>query len=417
VPEETALRLRTPAALALALGTSIPAAARADDVPHLRWDLPIHCIPGPERKVVRIQCDDFTHPATCLVAPDQTAEGTALSRVNTCTVQSSDEGLYWKMVDQGATMVPAIAEAPPGFERSARGRAFQTKFDLYDRVYVGVAWAPTYAHAGPGVVAPGGFPFGRAEADIGMDASVLSVHGRSRHDMQVLKGTVALGDLNVNGLLFAYDYQHVHQRPGLWVTTFVGQPRVHPVAVPLGWGFRVMQVEDRPPAARGTLDMELAEAHVSWNPVQSGDMYNRLRFEAGADFGKSWADRTAIANGFDSGRWYVGFTSAMRSRVSLGAGGLHYLFADVAYVRPTLVAEGDAPQRTVNRVKAQLAYEGVVLAVNDQPISLRLAALGAARDDLSGGARNVEVGATAGLRFSFWAPPRLIEALPEIEDP
>jgi hypothetical protein len=373
-------------------------------------------MPGPDGKIVRVQCDDAV-PATCLVAPNQTAEGSELRRVNACAETTSDLGAYGRLVARGMRMIPAIAEAPPGFERSEKGRAFQTKFDLYDRVYVGVAWAPTYARAGSGAPKPPGFPLGRAAADIGMDASVLSLHGRSRHDMQVLKGTVGLGDLQVNGLLFGYDYQHVHRRPGLWISTFLGAPRVYPVAFPLGWGFRVLQVEDRPPSARGTLDMELGEVHLSWNPVQSGDMYSRLRFEAGADLGKSWADRNAITGGFDTGRWYVGFTSAVRSRVSLGEGGLHYLFADVAYVRPTLVADGDVPQRTVNRVKGQLAYEGMVLAINDQPLSLRVAATGAARDDLAGGARNVEVGATAGLRFSFWAPPRLLEPLPEIEDP
>jgi hypothetical protein len=283
--------------------------------------------------------------------------------------------------------------------------------DLYDRVYLGVAWAPTYTRGG--VAAPSGLPFGRAEADIGMDASVLSVHDRAEHDLHVLEGTVGLGDFQTNALLFAYDYQRVRRLPAFWVTAIGGPPRDRFVASPIGWGFRVLQVEDRPPAAPSSTSSVLGEAHLSWNPVRWGDMQNRLRFEAGADLGKSWADRATIANGLGMGRWYAGFTSAVRSRMSLGAGGRHYLFADVAYVRPTLAPEGDVPRRTVNRVKALFAYEGVVVVLDEHPVSLRVAATGAARDDLSGGTRNVEVGATAGLRLSLWAPHRSAE----LEDP
>src|SRR5262249_44661796 len=144
-------------------------------------------------------------------------------------------------------------------------------------------------------------------------------------------------DLQVSGLLFSYDYQHLHRRPSFWVSTFVGKPRVYPVPLPLGWGFRVLNVEDRPPAFRDTLDMEFAEAHLAWNPWQSRELYNHFRIEAGADFGKYWQNREAITRGAGTGRWYVGFSSAMKSRFALGNKGLHYLFADIAYLRPTFV--------------------------------------------------------------------------------
>jgi hypothetical protein len=408
------MRPSSPATLAICLGIVCARTARADEAPRLRWDLLVRCMYTPGGEAVRVQCDDAHRE--CLVAPDKTAAGSGLTRVQECpSIAEARE--YEELVRAGARMVPAVAEAPPGFERDRNGRAFQTKFDLLDRVYVGAAWAPSYERGSAVTPAPPGLPFGRGEAELGMDASVLSPQGRSRHDFQVLQGTVAFTDLQVSGLLFAYDYQQVHRRPAFWVTSFLGPPRVFPVSTPLGWGFRLLDVEDHPPAARSSLDMELAEVHLSWNPLQSDDMYRRLRFEAGADLGKSWADRATIAGGFDAGRWYVGFTSAVRSRVSLGEGGLHYLFADVTYVRPTLVVDGDLPQRAVNRLEAKLAYEGVLIALNDQPVSLRVAATGAARDDLAGGARNVEVGATAGLRFSFWAPPRALTPLPDLEDP
>lgn len=402
--------------MSLGIVAGAASSARADEIPRLKWDRPVRCMQGPDGKVVRVQCDDDHNPTECLVAPNQTSEGGELRRVGECTAVV-DPSAYQHLQRRGARLTAAIAEAPPGFERSERGRAYQTKFDLLDRVYIGLAYAPVYGRGGVGSPIPSKLTFGLAQAELGMDASYLSPHGRSRHDFQVLAGTVSFADFHFSGLAFAYDYQQVHRRPAFWVTTFFGKPRLYPVALPLGWGFRVLDVEDRPPSSRGTLDMEVAEAHVSWNPWQSPDMYSRLRLEAGADVGKSWVDRTQIAQSIGSGRWYVGFTSALRTRVSLGEGGLHYLFADLAYLRPTLVAAGDQPVKPVNKIKAQFAYEGVLIAINDQPLSVRLTASGTTRDDLAGGARNVEVGATAGLRFSFWAPPRIVEPLPELEDP
>ena len=405
-----------PAITALCLGLALSSPARAEEPGRLQWDRPIRCMEAPDGKVVRVQCDDDIHPTACLVAPNTTAEGGELHRLKECTT-IMDKRAYALLTATGARLTPALAEVPPGFSRSVGGRAYQTKFDLLDRVYVGVGWAPVYAHTGDGSPPPSGLPFGRAQVELGMDASVLSPRGRSRHDFEVLQGTATFTDLHFNGQVFAYDYQQVHRRPVFWMTTFFGTPHLYPVAIPLGWGLRVLNIDDRPPAARNNLDMEFLEAHVSWNPIQSSDMYNRLRIEAGADFGKAWADRSQLANGFDTGRWYGGFTSALRSRVSLGEGGLHYLFADLAYRRPTLVADGDQPVRALNQFKGQLAYEGVLVAINDQPVSLRLAATGAVRDDLAGGNRNVEMGGSAGLRFSFWAPPRVTEPMPALEDP
>jgi len=192
----------------------------------------------------------------CLVAPNHAADGSELRRVQECKVVEGT-GAYEALERSGARLVPAIAEAPPGFARSAEGRAYQVKFDLYDRVYLGVAWAPYYATRDPrSTSSPGGLGAGRAAAEIGFDASVLSPHGRSRHDMSVLEGSVTFPDLTVNGLLFSYDYQQEHRRPAFWVTTFLGPPKHFGVPIPFGWGFRLLEVEDRPPSLRDSLDME-----------------------------------------------------------------------------------------------------------------------------------------------------------------
>lgn len=384
--------------------------ARADDAPKLDWETPTRCMKDPEGKVVRVQCDPVTK--RCLVAPNTTPEGNELRRIKLCNEQGG-EYAYRQLERGGAHFVPAAAEAPPGFARSKEGRAYQVQFDLLDRVYVGAAWAPTFLRPDPRIPAPPGFPFARARIEVGLSASVLSPKGRSRHDIRALEATASFSDLQLSGLVFAYDYQHIHRRPAFFVTSFFGDPKLHPVPIPIGWGFRTLKVEDRPPGSRRALDLEVVESHISWNPLQSRDMYSHLRLEAGADVGARLPDRS---EGVTAGTWYVGPTAAVRSRLALGAGGLHYLFLNVDYGRPMILV-GKQGGRSAQRVTGSVAYEGVLMAINDQPISLRLAANGGLFDDPVTGARAFEVGGAAGLRFSFWAPPRSFEPLPEMEDP
>jgi hypothetical protein len=59
-----------------------------------------------------------------------------------------------------------------------------------------------------------------------------------------------------------------------------------------------------------------------------------------------------------------------------------------------------------NRLRIDLQYEAIILAINDQPLSFKLAAGGEKRDDLPGVPDQWAFVADAGLRFSLWAPPR-----------
>jgi len=370
----------------------------------------------PKGEDVRVQCTHENGQDRCLVAPNQLSYGGELHRVQDCTPTEESADAYQKLVASGAKMVPAIAEAPAGFARSQNGRAFQVKFDLLNRIYLGLSWVPTFQKLSTQAALPGNFPFGRGQVETGFDISVLSPRGRSRHDFRILEGSATFSDLELTGLLFAYDYQHEHRRPTFWISTFFGQPKVHPVTPAMGWGFRVVNVNDRPPAFRNTLDIEFLEGHISWNPWQSSDMYSHLRIEAGADVGKFWPNRGDVAKGLGTGRWYGGLTTAIKSRFSLGEGGLHYIFVNGTYLRPYIFDSKNVSQ-PVNKVNASMAYEGIFIAINDQPLSFRVAASGSARDDPDTKRLSVELRLMAGLRISFWAPPRTFEPLPEIEDP
>lgn len=413
--KEAPLR-RVPAIRVLAIVTLACASlsarkAGAAELPRLDWNKPIRCMFDGDGKPVRVQCDVREGKKQCLVAPTLGDDGNELRRLNAC--QQDSANAYQALERAGVPLVRAVAEAPPGYARAEAGRAYQVAFDMLDRFYIGAAWTPTFQKPDTRIVAAPGFPLARARVEMGFTASVLSPHGRSRHDFRVLEGAASFSDFHVNGQLFAYDYQQVHRRPTFWFTTFFGEPRVFPGRLPLGFGFRVLRLEDRPPAFRRALDLELAEFHLAWSPWQSADMYSHLRLEAGADTGKHLEDRS---QGFGPGAWYLGPTAAVRSRLALGEGGLHFLFVDVDWARP-LVAAGELAARALMRVDASFAYEGVLVAINDQPISVRLAATGSSREDPATQVRSVELGASAGLRFSFWAPPRVFEPLPAIEDP
>jgi hypothetical protein len=405
-------------AVCLLVGLGGARAARAEERPRLRWTEPVRCIRTPTGDVVRVQCDDPATQRRCLVAPNQMEGGADLRHVQECSV-IEDSTAYKALVDAGTRLEPALPETPPGYERTPNGRAFQVKFDLLNRVYVGASWIPSFQKSDARLPSPdSGSPFGlgRGQAETGLHISALSPHGRSRHDFRILEGTATFKDLEINGLLFAYDYQHLHRRPAYWVSTFIGPPRVYPVSTPLGWGFRVLAINDRPPAFRDTLDMEMVEAHAAWDPWQSSDLYSHIRVEAGADIGEFWEKRSQLTKGLRTGVAYSGFSGAIRSRFSLGQGGLHSVQMDVTWRRPTLLG-GEHAGESSNRVNATFAYEGVLIAVNDQPFSVRLAATGSTRDDPAAGARSFELGFNAGLRFSFWAPPRVFEPMQELEDP
>jgi hypothetical protein len=379
----------------------------------MAWDKPVRCMVGEDGKTVRVQCETREGQLVCLWSPNEAITGGEIDHTKPCdTVEPVDA--YKRLAKDGAKMVQGIAEAPPGYARAASGRAYQVKFDLMNRIYLGAAWVPTFQ-----LTAKAFDPatqFGRGQAEMGIELSVLSHKGRSRHDIHILEGTATFADLELRGLLFSYDYEHMHRRPAFWLTTFFGRPRLYEVEPPFGWGFRVLRVNDRPPAFKDTLDMEFAEAHVAWNPWQSDNMFNHLRIEAGADFGKFWQDRNEVGKGLGTGSWYAGFDASAKLRVTLGDSGLHNVFIDLGYFHPVYL-DGPKAGAGADHLTLKAGYEGVFAAINDQPLSFRFSAEGATRDDPFVSTRNVEVRAMMGLRFSFWAPPRVFEPLPEFEDP
>jgi hypothetical protein len=392
---------------------ALTASASADDnLPNLSWDRPVTCYALDNGKNARVQCEMDGKGERCLVAPAEMAgTGDPLDRVQPCA--SVESAKTYAILAKRARMVPAVAEVPPGYARGENGRAFQVKFDLLNRFYIGVGWAPTL-QSSKGFAVPSNFPFARANAELGIHLSILSPRKRARHDLRILEGSASFADLELRGTLLSYDYQHEHRRPLFWISTFFGEPEVFPLLPRMGWGFRFLSILDRQPSYRDALDLELGDFHIAYNPWQSDDMYSHLRVELGGDLGSFWPDRKSVSG--KTGNWYVGPTVGIKSRLSLGKGGLHYLFTDLAWRRPVVVT-GPMLGSSVNRLSGSFTYEGVLIAINDQPISARVSIEGRTQNDYQRDVRAVELRFLAGLRMSFGAPPRTFEPMPAFEDP
>lgn len=400
-------------ALVGVLAALVPLRSAQAEPSQLVWERDIHCYTREGGKRVRVQCTQSRGAVTCLEAPDLDAYGGYLDRTQGC-VDERSEADYQALLASGARVVPAVAETPPGYARDESGHAFQTSFDLSSRFYLGSYWAPTLERGGLDVPAP--FPLGRGGIELGFQVSDLSPERRIRREYRFLEANASVADLELRGLLFAYDLVHAKRRPSAWVTTFFGEPRVHPVAIPFGWGLRIGSFVDRPPTRRDNLEIEWGELHVSYSPLLSSDLHDYLRFEGGVDMGQLWIERTAFGDGLDTAPLYMGGTAALRGRVTLDGRGLSVLTLDATYGRP-LVLRGEHGGEAFDRLRGSVAYEGVLLVINDEPLTARLAVDGATRDDLAADRRAVEMSARAGLRMSFGVPPRVVEPLPELEEP
>jgi hypothetical protein len=379
--------------------------------PQLKWGKPVHCVVDGKKERFRYQCEKLPNGRQrCWFAADHTIPFNApLDRAQFCDSEQPANA-YSRMLADGTEVLPARADVQPGFARDETGQAFQVQFDLLKRYYLGALWLPTLQHSEKVSAKRPNFPLGRFAFEGGFTGSFLSHSARTRHDLTMFEGSVTIDDFQLNGLFLAYDYQLNKRRPMYHLTTFFGTPKRYDVAANLGTGFRILRFEGRTPSARDTKDLEFGEAHLGLNLWSSDDMYNRLRVEAGGDAGRIWDDRQ-----LKEGPAYGGFTSAVHFRATLGSGGLHYLFLDANYQRFGLM-QGVRKGTFANKVQGSIAYELIMVAINDQPLSFRLGAASSFRDDISSGQSISETTFQTGLRFSFWAPPRDFEPLPPYEE-
>jgi hypothetical protein len=364
----------------------------ASPLPVQRPNAPTVCLTLPPTKAVpsgkwRAQCDAATR--RCLVAPQHEldADGVEterpLERVSDCTDEAytSDVALL-----KTYRMEPAVAEAPPGWYRDERGRVMQFNFDLNRRIWLGGAWAPLWRD---------GEPEGRMRADFGI-ALESPGRGRRLHRFRFLDTELYLGEPGLDTTAMRYDFSVERDEPLFRVTTFLGKPRRYDLHVNLGLWMEVLRVEELERDATEAGFLTWGALHATLDLWHSRDLVSYVRVRAGPSVERDYK------NGFNT----LVPGAALEGLLTLDRDGFHQARflaeAEKVLLAPSLEGRPLRPER----LRVSAGYELILLAINDQPLSLAVDGRGAWRGDLANVPARWEWSASAGLRFSLWAPAR-----------
>jgi len=369
--------------------------APAQDVePRLDWDKPILCLSDDRGTRLYAQCD--LDRKTCLFH-DGCITGTSgkrcipLDRLKGCTDFGSGGQIYQELRRDGVRFVRAGAETPPGWQRDSEGEIFQTHFDMNRRLWLGAHWLPSYG-------SPERYELGSAGFDTGLRVEWLSDDTRMRHRLHVLNGELWLNPLGARATLLRYDGSTESDTPLVRITTF-WPPERHDLYASVGWFGEIVGVELRPRGSRDETLLRIAAAGPTWDLWHSTNLGSFLRLRFGAAFDDLMITQEPVTH-----RWTLTPLAALEADVLVDEQGLHRLSGATGFELP-LVWDRVAPEPApAYRFLNEIAYELVVVAIDDQPLSLRFAAGGGFRNDLLEPVSGWELTGSAGLRFSFWAP-------------
>jgi hypothetical protein len=304
---------------------------------------------------------------------------------------------------------PVIATPPPqdggagdvpwGFYRDRQGRVMQVSFDFGRRLWLGVGYAPRRTTAGETEISPAAF-------DFGVTFDRLSADARTRERYTVLDGQVRLHSFGLDVTGFRYDLSHRYQHPLLRITTFVREPARHDLYLNVGLFSEVLHFEVAPRGIQNEQSLTLGTLQATLDLWQSEDLRSYVRLRAGPGmemrFGP-WGEETR----------YVGILpqATLEGNVILGQRAMQRLNFRVRGELLRSATWQAQPLPGDWTATADAGYEAILLAINDQPVSLRLAASAFLRDD----AREIVAGVptsrvwgwagTAGIRMAFFSPP------------
>jgi hypothetical protein len=349
-----------------------------------------------------VQCDDRAR--VCLIAPNSELDSDGnwsrpLDRaVHDCSVPSGvlDRAT---LAAGGYTLVPALADAPYGWMRDERQRVFQVIFDLHRRAWVGASWSPMANSGDP----RGDDELGRFAFDVGLfelEQYNPSAHGGgTRHRLRLGTGEVRLAPFSVDAVLLHYDLSHRYEAPLLRLTTFVGRPRRFDLDLSLGFWMEAGALEIHHAATGDESLWRYGTFNATLDLWHTNDMTSFVRVRGGAGFEKTYAadgqDRAALTP-----------NAALEADFTLDRAGFHHLKALASWESPQYVDAPASAGASSQRWRGELGFETIALAVNDQPITLRLGSAMSWRDDIPGITPQWVYTATAGLRLSLWAPAR-----------
>lgn len=375
-----------------------PTAARAQSTrerhPMMSSDQPVSCYRDATGDTWRVQCN--AEARVCLYAPNVELDtrgrrtGKALERARRCPAFDREPLDRAALEARGYQFVPGRADAPYGWTRDSRGRVFQVNFDLRRRGYLGGSYAPA-------AVIDGDMASSRSSADFGL--LLFDHYGGpaqpNRHRVRLVEGEVFLDPFSAELVLAHYDLSRRFIEPLLRITTFFGEPERHDLRLNLGVWAEAGHLEVHHTAVDSHL-WRFATAQATLDVWQSADLSSFARVRTGIGVERLYVDDRANRTALTAG-------SAFEIDWVLDRSGFHNLRGEIAYEVPHYVAAGLG---RAERLGARVRYEAILLAINDQPLSLRLDAGSEKRSDIPGLPPDWAFVANAGLRFSLWAPPR-----------
>jgi hypothetical protein len=354
--------------------------------PALRPDLPVRCLVGPSG-TFRAQCDE---PARrCLVAADAMLDAQGhptgpLERADPCAPPALQEADL-----AGWEIVPALADAPPGYRRDQRQRASQVNFDVNRRFWLGGGWA---AGGTPGL------PAGVVSAGLRLDHAFPWAGAPALARLHVLEGWSAVDGSAAQVSGVAADVSRAYPHPLLRLTTFFGPPRRYDPPLYAGVAAEALRYErltTRSGARYERLGAFTGAATLDF--WRSADLSCFLRLRSGLGFEKVSGPQGGdlVAHAFLDGDTRLDDAGLLSLRGSAGS--------ELVWATGTGPADPLHDRRW--RHQARVELERIAFAVNDQPVSVVLQARATQRTDVPDWTQDWTFEATAQLRFNLWAPP------------
>jgi hypothetical protein len=281
---------------------------------------------------------------------------------------------------------PAIADAPLGWYRDERGRVMQFSFDLNRRIWLGGAWAPLWRD---------GEVDSRMRADFGIAMEVPG-DGKRLHRLRVLEGELYLGQPAFDVTALRYDFSVERREPLFRVTTFFGEPRRHDIDLNLGLWMEVLHAEELERDTTEAGFLTWGAVHATMDLWHSKDLVSFMRVRVGPSVERDYK------NGFTT----LVPSAVLEGDLTLDRDGFHHLRLNVEAEKVLLAPSVEGRPLRPERLRVSAGYEVILLAINDQPLSIVADGRGAWRSDLPGVPAQWEWSGSAGLRFSLWAPAR-----------
>lgn len=360
---------------------------------------PVHCMKDTAGEMWRIQCDHAAKVCLYVASEELDADGNRakpLERVRECDPQGIARA---KLEAEGYHFLPGRADAPWGWTRDERGRVFQINFDLKRRLYFGFGYTPQKLL--DNIDDP--LQNKRSSADFGL--LVLDVltgedtKNPTRHRIRLVEGEVHVEPFSAKMVVAHYDLSHRFLDPLLRITTFVGKPQRHDLTLDLGLWSQAGGLEIHPTPGGHSTIWRHAAAAITLDLWQSAKMDSFARLRSGLAIEGQHTDGTGY-------RSAVTETSAFELDWVIDPEGFHNMRFELVHELPRYFVPAINGEKLGQRLRAKLQYEAIVLAINDQPLTLKLAAGGEKRNDIFGLPDRWAFVMDAGLRFSLWAPPR-----------